>query len=156
MIVILTTCLLPALSISILSFNPRFDLAMKKSTDRILPLLISSIYYYAGFYMLSKFPIFPVYRLFLIASILVQVFLLIISFKWKISNHAAALGGLLGAFIALSFRLQVDATWIIVFIILASGMVGTARLILGEHNNIQIYTGFMLGFVSLFLVLTII
>ncbi len=151
LVVFLSTGFLPALSIGMLALNPRFDRNMEKSTDRVLPLMISSIFYYVGYLILKRLPVFPLYNFFLLASILVQVALLIISMRWKISAHSAAIGGLIGSFFGLSFRLQENPVWVLSFLILVAGMVGTARLILGKHTGAQVYAGFLLGLVMMLL-----
>lgn len=144
--VFLSTCVLPALSILILSLSPKFDSAMEKSTDRILPLLLSSMFYYFGYLILERLPVFPIYNLFIIASILVQIALIIVSLKWKISAHSAAIGGLIGGVSALSFRLQENPVLILSMLIIVAGLVATSRLILLKHTNSEVYAGFSLGF----------
>jgi len=156
LVVFIFTCLLPALSIWLLSFNPKFDINLEKSTERILPLLMSSVFYYLGYLILERMPIFPIYNLFLIGSVLVQIMLIIVSLKWKISVHVAAIGGLVGGFIGLSFRAQENPVFIITFLILVAGMVATSRLILLKHTNLQVYAGFTLGYVILNLIITLI
>lgn len=145
LVVFLSTCILPALSIGLLSFSPRFDIKMEKGTDRVLPLILSSFFYYIGYLILQHVPLFPIYQLFLIASILVQIALIIISLRWKISAHSAAIGGLVGGFFALAFRLQESPVLILITLIFIAGMVGTARLILEKHTSSQVYAGFLLG-----------
>lgn len=141
-----STCVLPAVSILLLSLSQKFDIKMEKNTDRVMPLMLSSIFYYSGYLILKKLPVFPIYNLFIIASILVQIALLLISLRWKISAHLAAIGGLVGGFFGLSFRLQENPVQILIFLVLVSGLLGTARLVLGKHTRAQIYSGFMLGF----------
>lgn len=153
LIVLFSTGILPLLSVAILALNPKFDISMKNSKDRVLPLLMSSIFYYIGFILLGKMRAFPVFKLFLVASIIVIVVLLIISLKWKISTHLAAVGGMTGTLFALSFRSGVNPIWTILIVILISGMVGTARLILKKHNISQLVTGYFLGFIVLYLVI---
>ena len=147
LVVFLSTGFLPALSIGMLALNPRFDRNMEKSTDRVLPFMISSIFYYVGYLILKRLPVFPIYNFFLLASILVQVALLVISMRWKISAHSAAIGGLVGAFFTLSFRMDANPLWILVVLILIAGLVGSSRLILGKHTGAQVYTGFLLGLI---------
>ena len=154
--VFLSTCVLPALSIGILSMSPKFDIHMVKSTDRILPLLFSSIYYYLGYLILEQMPVFPIYNLFLISAILVQIALIIVSLKWKISAHSAAIGGLIGGVIALSYRLQEYPVLMVTLLILVAGLVATSRLILLKHTNTQVYAGFSLGFLIISLVISLI
>jgi hypothetical protein len=146
LVVLLSTCIFPALSIGFLGLSSKFDLNMNKNTDRVLPLILSSIFYYSGYLVLRRLPIFPIYSFFLVASILVQIALLLISLGWKISSHSAAIGGLLGGFIALSFLFQENPLLILIALVLISGMVGTSRLILVKHTNEQVYSGFLLGF----------
>ena len=145
LVVFLSTCVLPALSIFLLSLNSKFDVNMEKSTDRVLPIMFSTIFYYTGYLVLQKVPIFPIYKFFIVASILVQIALLIVSLKWKISAHSAAIGGLVGGFFGLSFRLQENPVIILVSLVIIAGMVGSSRLILGKHTNAQIYAGFLVG-----------
>ena len=153
LIVFFTTCILPLLTIAFLSMNERFSSEMEKSTDRVLPLMFSAIYYYIGYYLLGRLPIFPVYKVFLISTILVIILLMVVSLRWKISNQMASIGGLTGALIALSLRLQINTSYILALVFLIAGLVGTSRLILKKHNPLQIYAGYALGFLVMFLIL---
>ena len=146
LIVLFSTGILPMLSVAILAINPRFNINMDKSRDRIIPLLFSSVFYYIGFILLGRIKAFPVFKLFLIASVLVIILLLIISFKWKISNHMAAIGGLAGTVFALSFRSGTNPVYTILLVIIVSGIVGTARLVLEKHKISQLIAGYTLGF----------
>lgn len=155
LVVFISTCVLPAIGMGILALTPKAERSWR-STDRILPLLISSVFYYMGFLVLEKLPIFPIYNLFLIAAILVQIALIIISLKWNISLHAAAIGALLGGFIALSVRMQENPVLILTSLILAAGLIATSRLILLKHTNGEVYSGFLIGFVILSMVVVFI
>jgi len=156
LVVFLSTCVLPAISILILSLSPKFDLNMEKNTDRVLPLFISSISYYLGYLLLKRLPVFPVYNVLLIGSVLVQIALIPISMRWKISAHAAAIGGLIGGVLGLSFRLQENPVHLLSLLILTAGLVGTSRLILEKHTQSQVYAGFLTGFWILSIVITFI
>ncbi len=151
LVVLFSTGILPVLSVVILALNPKFDLLMENSRDRIIPLLSSSVFYYLGFVLLGRMKAFPVFKLFLVASVLVIIAMLLISFKWKISNHMAAVGGMTGTIFALSFRSGVNPILTILFVILISGIVGTARLALKKHDLKQLAAGYILGFSVLYL-----
>ena len=153
LVVLFSTGILPMLSVAILALNSNFDLSMEKTRDRIIPLLSSSVFYYLGFVLLGRMKAFPVFKLFLLASVLVIIALLLISFKWKISNHMAAIGGMTGTIFALSFRSGVNPVWTILTVVLISGLVGTARLALKKHNLKQLIAGYALGFSVLYLVI---
>ncbi len=148
-----STGIMPMLTLAILALNPKFDIIMPHSRDRIIPLLFTSAFYYLGFMLLSKMKAFPVFNVFMIASILVIVVLLLVSFTWKISSHMAALGALTGALFALSFRSGVNPLWSIIMVILVSGIVGAARLIIKRHTLGQIAAGYFSGFLILYLVI---
>jgi membrane-associated phospholipid phosphatase len=126
---------------------------MEKSIDRAFPLIFSSISYYLGYLMLRQIPLFPIYQLFLVSSILVQTALLVITLRWKISAHTAAIGGLTGGFLALSFRYHENSGVSIALLFFIAGMVATSRLILEKHNSAQVYCGFLLGFLIMSLII---
>ncbi len=153
LVVFFTTCILPMLSVAVLSLNPRFDINMPGKRDRLIPLISASVFYYLGFILLRKVQAVPEFKLFMLASVLVIVLLLIVSLKWKISNHMAAIGGLSGTLFALSFRNGVNPVYSVLIVVLLTGLIGTARLILGKHDLKQLIAGYGLGFIVLYLVL---
>ena len=153
LVVFFTTGILPMLTVAILALNPKFDISLGDSRDRVIPLLFSSVYYYLGYILMNKMSAFPVFKIFLIASVLVIIVLLVISLKWKISNHMAAVGGLTGTLLALSFKTGMNPLWAIILAIFISGLVGTARMVLSKHNLWQIIAGYFLGFSILYLVI---
>jgi membrane-associated phospholipid phosphatase len=153
LVVFFTTAILPVLSVAVLALNPNFDLSMQKTRDRVIPLLSTAIFYYVGFLLLNRIRIFPIFKMFLIASTLVIVLLLIITLKWKISTHMASVGGLAGTVFALSFKTGINPLAIILSVVLVSGLVGSARLLLNKHNLAQLAAGFGLGFLILYFVI---
>ena len=153
LVVFFSTGILPILSVAILALNSKFDISMENSRDRIIPLMSSSIFYYLGYVLLGRMKAFPVFKIFLVASVLVIIALLLISFKWKISNHMAAVGGVTGTIFALSFRSGINPIFTILTVILISGLVGTARMVLKKHDLKQLTAGYILGFFVLYLVI---
>ncbi len=146
LIVFLSTFLLPLVSIGLMGLNTRFKPDLNKGPDRVIPMLSTAIFYYVGFYALGRLDVYPVYKVFLISSILIIVVLMIISMRWKISAHMAGIGGLIGAFIALSLRLGLNSSLALSVFIGIAGLIGSSRLILGKHTSVQIYAGFLTGF----------
>lgn len=150
LVVFFSTCILPLLAVSVLAINPRFDINMPRAADRVLPQLAAALFYYLGFVLLGRVAIFPVFKLFMLASVLVIVLLLLISFKWKVSNHMAAVGGLSGVFFAFSFRNGINPVYALLTLVIVAGLVGTARLALNKHNIWQVIAGYFLGFAVLY------
>ena len=153
LVVIFTTAILPMLSVAVLALNPKFDITMQSIRDRAFALLFTAIFYYIGFLLLNRVRVFPIFKLFLIASVLVIVIVLMITLRWKISTHMASIGALSGAVFALSFRSGLNPLFLILGVVLISGLVGTARLILNKHSLSEIAAGYAVGFIILYLVI---
>lgn len=151
LVVLLSTAIMPLLAMSMLAINPEFKLSFETVSQRALPLLFSSVFYYMGYMLLNRLNAYPVLKIVMIASVLVILGLLLISLKWQISSHMAALGGLTGVLMALSFRTGVYPIGAIVAVILASGLSGTAQLILEKNKLWHLEAGYALGFTFLYL-----
>jgi len=149
--VFLSTGLLPLLTVSILALSPRFNIRMDDSSHRIRPLFFSAIYYYIGFYLLRGVTLYPVFRVFLISSVVLIVLLMILSFKWKISIHMAGMGGITGMILAVSYKMGINPVFLIAGTFLAAGLVGTSRIYLGRHTLGQVLWGYFAGLVILYL-----
>lgn len=150
LVVFFSTAILPMLSVAIMALSPKFDITMQKTRDRIVPLLSTAMFYYIGFLLLGRVRIFSTFKLFLIAAVLVVVLLLLITSKWKISTHMAAVGGMTATIFALSFRSGTNPVTAIILTVIVSGLVGTSRLILLKHNLLQLAAGYFLGFLILY------
>ena len=150
LVIFFSTAILPMLSVGILALNSKFDFLMPNSHDRIIPLLFTSVFYYIGSILLGRIHFLPVFKLFLIASVLLIVTLLLISFKWNISIHMAAIGAVTATFFALSFRSGANPIIAIVILVVVSGLLGTVRLILNKHSLLQVVAGYILGFIILY------
>lgn len=150
LVVFFSTATLPMLAIAILALNSKFNFLMPESRDRIIPLLFASVFYYIGFILLSRIHFITMFKLFMIASVLLIVALLLISFKWKISIHAAAAGAVTATLFALSFRTGMNPVFAIVAAVIVSGLLGTARLLLNKNNLLQVAAGYLLGLIILY------
>jgi len=133
-----------------MALNSKFDFLMPNSRDQIVPLLFTSVFYYIGFILLGRIHFLPVIKLFMIASVLLIIALLLISFKWKISIHMSAIGAVTATFFALSFRGGINPMTAIVILVLTSGLIGTSRLALNKNSLLQVAAGYILGFILLY------
>ena len=81
----------------------------------------------------------------IIASLIILLIHLIINARWRVSEHMAAIGGVMGGVIAFSSLFLYDPTkWICIFTAIA-GALGTTRMILGHNNLGEIFAGFIIG-----------
>ncbi len=152
LVVFFSTSIMPLLSMSMLTLNPGFKLSFETGSKRALPLLFSSVFYYMGFMLLNRLNAYPVLKVLMIASVLLILGLLLISLKWKISSHMASLGGLTGVLLALSLRTGIYPIEAILAVVIASGLSGTAQLILGKNKLWHLEAGYALGFMFLYLI----
>jgi hypothetical protein len=63
----------------------------------------------------------------------------------------AALGAVSGTLFALSFRTGINPVWAVFTVILVSGAVGTARMVLKKYDLWQVLAGYIAGFAVLYL-----
>ena len=146
-VVFLTTFVFPAIMIFFLmKMGVITSLNLRSRQERVLPFLITGVFYYLVYYMLKQLQISPIYNYFMIGTTFIIIVSMLINFFWKISIHMISLGGMLGAFLGLSFVMMIDLTPLLLLIIFVSGLVGYARLQLNAHTPAQVYAGFVTGF----------
>lgn len=124
------------------------DNTISKREERFGPYGIT-IFYYVLFYILMKkidgLPP-PMLSVSLGAIAVIGVVFLVNSFM-KISAHMAGLAGLAGIYAALCSNFDVfPDPMILIAIVIAAGIAGTARLTVTNHTQGEIYTGALLGF----------
>ena len=144
---LIVTYVLPLLMLPILKMRGIIkNFYLSNACERILPLLITGVIYFVGYYFIAKLQGIPRFIAQIMLASVVSVFAaLLITTKWKISIHMLGLGGLTG--IALVFAHMVPGCPLVYLnaALLLSGLVGSARLLLGEHVPLQVYAGYALG-----------
>ena len=149
LLVFLTTFMLPALILLILrKFDVVKSMEMPERQERALPLIIVSAFFYLTYYLLKQMEQNSIITLFMIGATMLILLCLIINYFTKISLHATSWGGFLGVLMGYSLNARVDVMLWLYAIILITGMVATARLILKAHTPAQVYGGFLLGSIS--------
>jgi len=152
-IVIITSCILPLLFILISALNFQGILQLTKKKDRVLPYFFTAFSIFLGSQLLSKLPVPNLFRIYLLSISLILVLLFFISLKWKISGHTVGLGLVTGTALSLLFRYGINLFWPVVILILLAGIVGTARLLLGQQTLGGVIAGFFIGCLSIYLIL---
>lgn len=119
-----------------------------KRERRYVPYVLSITSYAALLYMLARLHM-PRFTLGIIAGALViQLVCALLNSRIKVSTHAAASAGVVGALLAFSIIFNFDPTAWLCLTVLLCGMVCTARLILRQHTLREIGWGVTVGFVS--------
>ena len=140
------TILLPLLTAIILhKLGVVKSIYMKTAEERKWPFLLSVLWYYLGFELLTNVSLPASLYLLMIGAITVILIAHFITLRWKISVHMLGVGGVIGAMIGLSQRFQFNHFYIILFLFFIAGLIGYARLKTNSHNYRQVYAGFILG-----------
>jgi len=128
---------------------------MDSRKERIIPLAMGTMMYIVTTIIFFSYEIPQLIKLFMMASSVLSFLLLVITFWWKISIHAAGIGALLASVLVLSLRMMADLTPILMGLLILSGVLLSSRLFLKAHKPVQVYSGFLLGLFSMFIVMMI-
>lgn len=131
-------------------------LQLGQKERRMVPYAISILCYFSCFYLMNLLHLPHLITSILIVALVIQMLCAVINVWWKISTHTAAIGGVLGALLAFSFMLNFNSVWWLCLVIIASGIVGSSRIILRQHTLTQVTTGFFLGIISAFFTIILI
>ena len=140
------TILLPIITAIILQkLGVVKSIYMKTAEERKWPFLLSVLWYYLGFELLTNIALPVSLYLIMIGAITIILIAHFITLYWKISIHMLGIGGVIGAMIGLSQRFQFNHFYLILFLLFIAGLIGYARLKTNSHNYRQVYAGFILG-----------
>lgn len=121
---------------------------MRDPKDRIIPLITIMIFYFwvqQVFSNLKDSP--PLIKVLMLGAFWGIILLFLVSIFFKVSMHTTAAGGMIGILIVLLFTSQVNMLAPLLVSLVIAGIIGTARLILGEHRLPEIWLGYFLGIV---------
>lgn len=146
LILFVNTVVAPVLSILLLKKTGMIrDVMLDERSERLVPLLLSAIYFFITYYLLRKIALPSLLYFYVIGATILILLTLIITYRWKISIHMVSMGGLTGFLISLAMLLHLNIDWMIILAFLASGMLGTSRIKLNAHNLSQVFAGYLLG-----------
>ena len=153
----LFTVLIPTLLIHLYrQYHGWTPIQLGQKERRIVPYIISILCYFLCFYIMNLLHLPHLITSILIVALVIQILCAVINVYWKISTHTAAIGGVLGGLIAFSFMLNFNPIWWLCLVIIASGIVGSSRIILRQHSLIQVTMGFFLGTISAFITILLV
>lgn len=150
MVVVANTLLFPMILLPLfVKRKMAKDYQFSEKKERILPLLFTFLLFALTFYFLGGLPIPKIFKLFLLGSTLAVLFTFIVTFFWKISIHMVGIGGLMGIIFFIIMKMLSSILGFLLIGFLFSGVIGTSRLYLGEHNIRQIAGGYFLGMITM-------
>ncbi len=148
------TILMPILAIFLfrrIKGLSRMELSERKR--RYMPFFLTIFSYLCCLLMMRRLSI-PWYMTGIILTALVTMLVcLLFNLKWKLSEHMAGIGAVVGGLVAFSALFGYNPVgWLSLFILLA-GVLGTARIVLQHHTSGEVMGGFAIGLVCSLLVL---
>lgn len=140
------TIVMPALTIFLfrkINGLTRTDLTERKR--RYMPFLLTIISYVFCMVMMNRLNI-PWYMSgIILAALLMLVICVITNLRWKLSEHMAGAGAVVGGLVSFSALFGYNPVWWLCLFILIAGMLGTARIILQHHTLGEVLGGFAVG-----------
>jgi hypothetical protein len=148
-VVVLNAVIIPAFAIALMrTLGYITDISLDNRRDRISPLALMAISYGICIMLVTDIQSAFLIRKFLIAGMACSVLALIITFFWKISLHLVAAGAVT-AMIAMLAVAGIPGMFIpLITCILLTGILASARLLLGKHTPAQVGLGFLAGFTA--------
>lgn len=154
-IVCISTIILPVSILPLLKFQKIISsYKLNDRRERIIPMIISVIFFFMGLFLISKIPMTNIIQSFYKAMMIAVLGVALISIYWKISMHMTSIGGL-GASVLFLNHFYFSGHFWIISIIIITGLLGSSRLLLGRHIPSQIYIGYIWGFCCVMTVLFI-
>ncbi|WP_164996229.1 hypothetical protein [Prevotella heparinolytica] len=148
------TILMPTLTIFIFRKINGFsqeDLVDRKK--RYVPFILTITSYIFCLLMMHRLNI-PWYMTgIILAALITMVICVVVNLKWKLSEHMAGAGAVVGGLVAFSVLFGYNPVWWLCLFILVAGVLGTARIILQHHTSGEVIGGFAVGLVCSLLVL---
>jgi len=146
------TGILPAVPIFILMRKGEVnDIFISKKEERTMPYLFSLLAYVFWAMFMWRTMQFPMFIVAMGMGSAASIFVIvIINLKWKISAHAAGVGGLTAAIFGVSYRMAINPLWLFTLILGISALVALSRIELKAHTPGQVMAGFVVGFIMVF------
>ena len=148
-IVFVFTVLIPLLMIMLykwISGLKIYDLGAREK--RYMPFMLTIVSYASCVFMMWRLNI-PWYMTgIVLVSLVAQVMCVLVNIRWKLSEHMAGTGCVVGGLLAFSTMFGYNPIPWLCLVILVSGVVGSARIILERHTLDEVLGGFALGLIT--------
>ena len=125
---------------------------LRTQKDRIIPYIASMTFFFWTQYVLREQNFVPrILVAFMFGVFISSSAALIANIYHKISMHAIGMGGMLGLFLVVMQQNTMLMTGPLTFVLLTTGIVCTARMIVSDHQPKEIYTGLVVGLICQFI-----
>ena len=150
LIILLNLVFFPLISVLLLRAVGFIDsIYLHTQKDRIIPYIASGIFFFWAYIVFKQQPQYPlILTAFVLGIFLASSAALIANIYFKISMHAIGMGSWLGIFLIILKSNEMLMTWPLCIILLISGLVCSARILISSHQPKDIYIGLFLGLLS--------
>jgi membrane-associated phospholipid phosphatase len=156
-VLLLINTVAPAISLWLLKRRGVIsDLDIRNRSERPWPFLLVLAYYLMAYVLVVQstavaVPVF--YQQVLLSLVVAIASAWVVTWKAKISMHMLAQGGVLAVYLHVAMMDHSwDLNWVSV-LLLSAGLVGWSRLRLGAHTPAEVYSGFALGLLTVWITL---
>ena len=147
--VLMFTIIIPRVTINIFRrINKWTHWQLSHREHRYTPYIITIASYVACLLLFANMNTPQFMRGIIVATVVAGIVCGILNIWWKVSTHMAAMGGLTAMVIAFSFLFMFNPIPMLCTMLILSGLMGTARMILRQHTLSQVIGGFTIGFIS--------
>ena len=152
----LGTLIFPLMMLPVLQYR---SLVMKNEQvatkgEQLVPQIIILILYIITFIYFKRLPLSQVIHAYVLSVTGTFLIVLVLNLRFRVSIHTAALGGVTGLIFALIFLYETPLQGLLMLSFLASGLVGSSRLVQGDHWG-EVLSGFLLGLVVVMLTILV-
>ncbi|CAN5763529.1 hypothetical protein BH11BAC4_BH11BAC4_12250 [soil metagenome] len=150
LIVILNLLFFPLISVLLLRAVGFIDsIFLRTQKDRIIPYIASGTFFFWAYTVFKQQTQYPhLLTAFVLGIFLASSAALLANIYFKVSMHAIGMGGWLGFFLVISNTQTMLMTWPISAVLLMTGFVCSARLLISSHKPIDIYAGLFIGIIT--------
>lgn len=152
-LVILSTLIIPMITIIGLRLSGMVkSLHMPDVKDRTVPFLIVCLYFIlTTVFLYQKTEFDPVLWSGMTVVTLAVIVLTVVTWFWKMSAHMTGAGGLLAVVLVLGLKFPAfEILYPLLSAIVLCGVIASSRLYLQAHRPLEIYAGFLMGFLICF------
>jgi hypothetical protein len=148
-LLVLSTLFIPMITILGLRLSGLVkSLHMEDRNDRIIPFLITCVFFIlTTYFFYKKNELDPIlWQGMSIISVSV-ILLTMVTFFWKISAHMIGVGGLVAVVAVLGLKFSnFEVLYPLLLSVILSGVIAASRLFLNAHRPLEVYLGFLMGF----------
>lgn len=128
------------------------DIYITSAKERTMPYIYTAMGFAFWTYFLHAICHVPVFMTLIALGAATAIGLLaLINFRWKMSAHLVALGGLVGGVCSYCLYCGIVPLWLIIALLCISLITMFARLKLDAHTPMQLVAGFLLGLFCTFI-----